>query len=186
MRHVMLDLETMGTKPNAPVITIAAVMFNPKTRETGEKFVTGVSLKDSVTSGAVIEADTVQWWMAQSEEARQVMLYSQKYASDQAAAITMFEFWLNLQQPDYTQLRIWGNGAGFDNVLLEQMYARCTRTPAWKFYQNRCYRTLRNMASKAAAGVPFEGARHNPVHDATYQIHVLFEVMNQLNLHDLD
>ena len=35
MNHLMVDLETMGNGPYAPVISIGAVFFDPNTGETG-------------------------------------------------------------------------------------------------------------------------------------------------------
>lgn len=35
MQHLMLDLETMGKKPNAPIVAIGAVLFSPRTGEIG-------------------------------------------------------------------------------------------------------------------------------------------------------
>jgi exodeoxyribonuclease VIII len=36
MTHVMVDLETMGNNPEAPIIAIGAVFFDPGTGKTGE------------------------------------------------------------------------------------------------------------------------------------------------------
>lgn len=70
MNHLMIDLETMGNKPNAPIVSIGAVFFEPSTGELGEEFYRVVSLKSSMDGGAVPDPDTIMWWMQQSEEAR--------------------------------------------------------------------------------------------------------------------
>ena len=51
MNHLMIDLETMGNKPNAPVVSIGAVFFEPSTGELGEEFYHVVSLKSSMDGG---------------------------------------------------------------------------------------------------------------------------------------
>ena len=39
MQHLMIDLETLGTDPTAPIVAIGAVFFNPKTGELGAEFI---------------------------------------------------------------------------------------------------------------------------------------------------
>lgn len=50
-RHVMVDLETMGKKSNAPVVSIGAVIFDPETGFLGETFYKVVSLESAVSWG---------------------------------------------------------------------------------------------------------------------------------------
>jgi hypothetical protein len=70
MNHLMVDLETMGNGPYAPVISIGAVFFDPNTGETGEEFSVNISLESSMRYRARPDASTILWWMEQSEEAR--------------------------------------------------------------------------------------------------------------------
>lgn len=73
MNHLMIDLETMGNKPNAPVVSIGAVFFEPSTGELGKEFYRVVSLKSSMDGGAVPDPETIIWWMQQNEEARKAI-----------------------------------------------------------------------------------------------------------------
>jgi hypothetical protein len=41
----MIDLESMGKKPNAPIVSIGAVFFNPQTGELGQEFTRPSRLK---------------------------------------------------------------------------------------------------------------------------------------------
>lgn len=45
MNNLMIDLETMGKKPNAPVVSIGAVFFDPQSGEIGPEFYTPLALK---------------------------------------------------------------------------------------------------------------------------------------------
>lgn len=69
MIDVMIDIETLGTKPGAAILSIGAVMFSAT--GLGETFYTPVSLKSCTDIGLTVDPDTVAWWMQQSEEARQ-------------------------------------------------------------------------------------------------------------------
>ena len=70
MNDLMIDLESMGKKPNAPIVSIGAVFFNPLTGELGQEFYMAVSLESAMDQGAVPDGDTILWWLKQSSEAR--------------------------------------------------------------------------------------------------------------------
>ncbi|WP_284144625.1 3'-5' exonuclease [Serratia marcescens] len=59
MNHLMLDLETLGKKPSAPILTIGAVLFNPHSGELGEQFYTAVDLQSVMAGKATPDADTI-------------------------------------------------------------------------------------------------------------------------------
>jgi exodeoxyribonuclease VIII len=62
---------------------------------------------------------------------------------------------------------VWGNGASFDNAILAQCYRAVGMDFPWKFWNDRCYRTLKNLV----LDVPFErtGTHHNALDDARSQ-----------------
>lgn len=72
--HLMVDLETMGSGPDAPIVSIGAVYFDPSTGNTGAEFYQVVSLESSMTFGMKPDASTIQWWLKQSSEARSAIL----------------------------------------------------------------------------------------------------------------
>ena len=53
--------------------------------------------------------------------------------------------WLRSLSDVESDLRIWGNGAGFDNTLLRQAYEVNSREVPWAFRHDRCFRTLRGL-----------------------------------------
>ncbi|ENB5304245.1 3'-5' exoribonuclease, partial [Escherichia coli] len=50
--HLMIDLETMGKNPDAPIISIGAIFFDPKTGDMGPEFSKTIDLD---TAGGVID-----------------------------------------------------------------------------------------------------------------------------------
>lgn len=70
MNNLMIDLESMGKKPNAPIVSIGAVFFDPQSGELGQEFYTAVNLESAMEQGAVPDGDTILWWLRQSSEAR--------------------------------------------------------------------------------------------------------------------
>ena len=170
MNHLMIDLETMGNKPNAPIVSIGAVFFDPETGGLGECFYRVVSLKSSVNAGAIPDPDTIIWWLKQSEEARKAIC-NEGAISISLALIQLNRFISDNESPDKVQ--VWGNGATFDNVILCASYDRQLISPAWKFWNGRDVRTIVELGKAIGItpkqDIPFEGDMHNALADAKHQ-----------------
>lgn len=156
--QVMLDLETMGTSTNAAIIAIGAVKFMPEQGVT-DKFYRIVALQSCVDAGMEIDAATVMWWMQQSEQAREQ--FKRTSISIQQALLD-FTDWLKNDSP-----LIWGNGAAFDNAVLSNAYKKCFQSQPWKFWDDRCYRTVKNMHPDVK--MKRKGVYHCAVDDAESQ-----------------
>ena len=66
MNDLMIDLESMGKKPNAPIVSIGAVFFNPQTGELGQEFYTAVSLESAMAQARGTGWRYVLWLVKQS------------------------------------------------------------------------------------------------------------------------
>ena len=158
---VMLDLETMGTGPDAAIVAVGAVEFNFLTQTLGRPFYRVVILDTAVAGGGVIDASTVMWWLRQSERARNDIC-GEGLAMQQVLA--EFSAWLiSLGE----NVRIWGNGAAFDNVILSQAYRRAGMRVPWPHWNDRCYRTVKALLP--AVKMERAGTHHNAIDDATSQ-----------------
>lgn len=171
MKDLMLDLETMDTGPNAAIIAIGAVGFDLDEGKIGTKFYQVVDLASAVKGGGVIDPSTVLWWMQQSDEARRQFTRGGVPLEE---APTSFSEWIkHALQPD---VRVWGNGAAFDNVILRSAYERAGMTAPWSHWADRCYRTVKSQYP----GVKIErvGTYHNAVDDAESQARHLIAMLN--------
>lgn len=158
-KHIMLDLETMGTGPNAAITAIGAVKFDPDKSEIVDTFYFKVNLESSVRHGGVIDASTVIWWLGQNEEARAEMQKEGRHLID-----GLYE----LKGQIGSDARIWGNGAAFDNVILRSAYERAQIIAPWDFWNDRCYRTVKAMF-KQTPTVEKPTVAHNALADAEAQ-----------------
>lgn len=176
MLNVMLDLETMGKGPDAAIVAIGAVKFDPATG-LGDTFYANVDLASSVEHKGVMDASTVMWWMKQSDAARQRLVTPDPVCI--ADALLRFEDWVNggphIQRPA-TDVAMWGNGAAFDNVILRGAYERLGLEPPWQFRGDRCYRTLKALHPEVPLP-PSEGTHHNALDDAVFQARHLLEIL---------
>lgn len=170
--HVMVDLETMGKKHNAPIVAIGAVVFDPATGSIGESFYKVVFLESSVNWGAVIDPSTVIWWLKQSSEARSAIVNDD--AIPLLDALLQFrEFVSDNVAGGSKKAQVWGNGASFDNSILRSSYDCIAEDYPWEYWNDRDVRTMVEIGQAISfdpkTTIPFEGSRHNALADAIHQ-----------------
>ncbi len=170
--HVMVDLETMGKKHNAPIVAIGAVVFDPATGSIGESFYKVVCLESSVNWGAVIDPSTVIWWLKQSSEARSAIVNDDAIPL-QDALLQFREFVSDNVAGGSKKAQVWGNGASFDNSILRSSYDCIAEYYPWEYWNDRDVRTMVELGQAISFApkttIPFEGARHNALADAIHQ-----------------
>ncbi|EGM8823158.1 TPA: 3'-5' exoribonuclease [Escherichia coli] len=167
--HLMIDLETMGTNTNAPIVVIGAVFFDPQTGEIGPVFYIVISLTDAMNTGAVPDGGTIEWWLKQSSDARAAILTDQVKLKD---ALLRFREFVN-EHSDEKFVQVWGNGATFDNSILRTSYERLGIPCPWHYSNDRDVRTIVELGKtidfNARSVIPFEGVPHNALDDALHQ-----------------
>lgn len=172
--HVMVDLETMGTGNEAAIVSIGAVKFDPMGSGIDDAFYVGVSLASSVAFGLKTDPGTVLWWMdAERDLARKALLASDFV--DLPTALEGVAMWIGDKS-----LPVWGNGATFDNVILRNAYIKVGFDCPWSFRDDRCYRTLKNLAP--GIDVPNVGTLHQALNDATAQAQHMQQIVKYLGL----
>lgn len=182
MKHVMIDLETMGLRPNAAIVAIGAVHFRQvidlsgpvpclSLEEVGE-FRAAVSLKSCLDAGLTVDQSTVDWWNKQPAETRS--FWQREDALSLESALTTFSRWL-LTDSTESQISPWGNGADFDLVLLKSAYSALGADPPWRYYNNKCYRTIRSLFP--VTEMPRLGTHHDALDDARHQFTVLRQIV---------
>ena len=170
MNDVMLDLETMGQGPNAAVVAIGAVAMDLEKGTLGTQFFRIVNLESSVAAGGELDPSTVLWWLRQAEEARMIFRKDASTVSI-SEALLAFSAYLSTQGP---HVKVWGNGASFDNVILRRAYQRLGLHEPWPYWDDRCYRTMKGLHPKI--GMDREGVHHDALCDAVSQAKHLLKI----------
>jgi exodeoxyribonuclease VIII len=170
MKNIMLDLETMGTRPDAAIIAIGAVNFNSDRIES--RFYEVIDLDSCVDSGGIMEASTVLWWMMQSEAARKAITAD---GCSLLTALQKFNQWCQLVG-EKKDLLMFGNGSDFDNVILTATYRRMGMALPWHYTNNRCYRTVKSLYPDIK--IRRDGTKHNALNDAENQANHLMDIFN--------
>ncbi|EOT9370454.1 3'-5' exoribonuclease [Escherichia coli] len=175
--HLMIDLETMGKNPDAPIISIGAIFFDPQTGDMGPEFSKTIDLD---TAGGVIDRDVIKWWLKQSREAQSAIMTDEIPLDD--ALLQLREF-IDENSGEFF-VQVWGNGANFDNVILRRSYERQGIPCPWRYCNDRDVRTIVELGKaidfNARTAIPFEGERHNALDDARYQAKYVSAIWQKL------
>ena len=184
--HLMIDIEAFGKKADSPVVSIGAVFFDPSTGNTGSEFYKVISLESAMASGGVPDASTIIFWLKASPEARSELVMDDAIPLDDAL-LQLNEFIGEnaVNGPDSVQ--VWGNGATYDNVLLEASYDRTGIPCPWKFWNNRDVRTVVELGKAVGCEpryeIPFDGEPHKAISDALHQVKYVSAIWQRLTEH---
>jgi hypothetical protein len=185
--HLMVDIETMGTAIDSPVITICAVLFDPRQQDDvsvlqRRGFLRRVDVKDAVDHSAGIDGDTLRFWLNQKDEAIKALV-----GTDSVPLKTALEdlrqyavhrwpksddkFFAGHSQFPVSCL-VWANSPDFDCKILEHAFQRVEDMFPFRFFQFRCLRTLKDLAwPNGPDSIPkfATGAKHDAMADAVNQ-----------------
>lgn len=177
---IMIDIESLGTVPGCAILSIGAVAFDLRDCTIGPEFSETIHLATSVRAGLTIDPATVLWWFNQSGEAQTAAI---KMAQPLDEVLERFtEFCRNCAGfPE--KLRPWGNGASFDAPLVEAAYRAVGKSAPWKFWNQRCYRTVKAMYPQVPEAERI-GTHHEAHADALHQVKHLFAIRQWVKSRD--
>ncbi|EFO2616864.1 exonuclease [Escherichia coli] len=175
--HLMIVLKTMGTSPDAPIISIGAIFYDPQTGDMGPEFSKTIDLE---TAGGVIDRGAIKYWWKQSREAQSAIMTDEIPLDD--ALLQLREF-IDENSGEFF-VQIWGKEANFNNVILRRSYERQGIPCPWSYYNDRDVRTIVELGKAidfdARTAIPFEGERHNALDDARYQAKYVSAIWQKL------
>lgn len=157
MKHIMIDIETMGTNVKAPVLSIGACAFSEEGGILNE-FHYGLDLGEQIQAGREVEGSTIYWWLSQSKEAQNQLLNIERGAVGDA--YSAFLQWLDSQGGYDT---VWAKPPSFDLVILKSLFGR----EPWDYWKTRDLRTLLHITDSPK--LEFKGTSHNALDDAKHQ-----------------
>lgn len=174
LKHIMIDKETRGNVAGCGIISLGAVVFDPKTcTVSNDTFYMEVNQASNELAYLFDVPSTMEWWRKQSEEARAALLRSEaNKATDLVPVLDAFVGWA-MQGTTKSKVRLWGNGADFDNAILQAAW-QATKTSDFPFpWGSRCYRTMKNLGElfggQELPKMDRSGTHHNALDDAKSQ-----------------
>lgn len=175
MADIMLDLESLGTRPDCVILTLGAVRFNPYdiTSEPGPGIYMRIDVDEQTALGRNIQDDTLDWWMRQADDVREEAFGLE----DRVSLTTMYR---ELNRFLVGANNIWAQGPVFDIAILENLYRQQGWPTPWQFWQIRDSRTLFGVH-----GDPRERNKvglHNALEDCVSQARGVQQIYHQLNI----
>lgn len=162
MKHVMLDLETFGTRPGSVIRSVGAVEFD-LSGKTGETFYANIQHLSCVDAGLVTDPATVKWWSEQGKAAQDAFLSNQRPLTEVAMAFTT---WFRKAGGEC----VWGQGANFDPPLWEAAVLAVGSPAPWKFWNVRDTRTVYDIFEFDTRDLVRKRVHHNALDDAVHQV----------------
>lgn len=168
---ISIDLETLKARYDAAILSIGAAVIDLDTGKMGETFYREISLSTAMKSGSV-SADTLCWWVGQSEKAKRIFTGEGKKTPLSVALDELRTF--VLKHPGAT---VWGNGSSFDISILEYAYDHgCVGlSEPWAYWDVRDMRTIVDAAGVKAKDFARVGVHHNALDDAVFQAQVIHQ-----------
>lgn len=169
---VMLDMETFGLSPRAVVISLALVAFDPKAERVGPFIYRFLDREQQAELKRETDEETVRWWAQQPDEVRaQLDVPGESLFS----ALQAVRYFIEDRTTGPETVRLWSCGADFDCVLLGTLHRDVGMKPPWRYFNQRCYRTLKEMFrpeyAAACQELPRTG-KHDALQDAIWQAKV--------------
>lgn len=163
-QHVMLDIETLGTVPRSVILSVGAVFFDPSSddRYTYSTFYANVDKDSSLAAGLTYDTATITWWNA-PERAAAASALERDQKSIQDVMRSFADFFRS-----NGGVYVWGHGACFDVVLVEEAMRACHVEIPWDYHNVRDTRTLFDVVG---LDMPARtSVHHNALDDAEYQV----------------
>lgn len=174
MHKLMIDIETLSTRPNAVVLSIGAVVFNEDTIL--DRFYATVNNDYQLTAGRYVCIETVNWWNKQPPEVK-----SSAFAKNPESPIfTLCTFKTFIDRNSVSE--IWANGPDFDCVILNSLFRDfefCENLLDFRKY--RCFRTLKKLIPLDATEIAPNISAHNALSDAAWQANYVIKALKKLN-----
>lgn len=177
LRHCagMVDIETLSTQPDATILSIGAVLFDPFQVNMPDELANGYTFYVNVDRNSQPRSrsseDTVAWWAQQSPEAQAALLVNP--LPIEVALVELHNFLCFRQGASHPPAHeLWANGPNFDCVVLEHAYRQYSRFKLpIDFRRQYCVRSLKEMAWRHGTGRPRieVGIKHNALDDCIQQ-----------------
>lgn len=167
-KHCMIDLETLGTNSNSPVVQIGLVFFTIEGIQVQSQIT--IDFDDALKHGKA-DGHTIKWWLQQAKEAQATLFENQKPIEHAADIVRKL---IAAQNPNF----YWAH-ATFDFPILNSMYMSLGQKSPLP--HRVCYdlRTLEYLAGKIE-WEKREGVYHNALDDATYQAKHAIKLLNKI------
>lgn len=170
---IMIDIETLSTKVNSVVVSVAAIRFNMKNKFSEnvhdyDTFYMRVDPKSCRQYGCVIDSDTMKWWKQQPLESQQEVFDLNNRHHIKHVLSKLID-WVG----NDTSIRVFANSPHFDISILDYLYSKCKMKSPWKYWNVRCTRTIYELGGVNLNKIS-NRYKHHSLYDCLKQIEGLY------------
>lgn len=191
MKHLSIDIETADDKPTAAILSIGAYWFDPYPKQaiqgTGQfgrvqyepgneynsmrAFYLNVSLDDEISRGFTWSQKTMEWWRAQTTEAKEALSTPQPVTSQ--AAFEALASWIGASK-EADDFITW-NHSTFDAPILNYHFRTLGIEHPWRYNRVLDLRTLLYMVTgfRSKVLIPRAKIEHHALYDAFEQAQLI-------------
>lgn len=164
MKDLMVDIETLGTRLRAPILSMAFVKFDDKGN--GGHLNRRLRWEEQMNRGRKVDPDTLKFWIGQPQDVSKRWVESMPHLRDEDL---LNMFWTFVSQAD----RVWAFSPSFDLVMLtEYSHELNIPVPRNSYRKQRDVRTISDFLTQDEWPAAREGA-HDPLVDCEFQIDVV-------------
>ena len=171
--HGMIDLETLSTRPDAVILTLGAIKFNPYTQDDPyDPLYFKVDVDAQTALGRHVMEDTINWWSTQPQEIQDEALVEggRESLEDTVKKINRWGVGIDVW---------WCQGPLFDFAILQNLYAQLDKPCPWQYWGIRDSRTLFSLYKETET---VKADAHNALADCDYQAKKVQRYYQKLNL----
>jgi hypothetical protein len=186
--HVMVDLETLATRPDAAVIQIAALAFDPALDPGLVGYGAAFNVFVSDFEGRYVDPQTVAWWMRQKVAPWIGQRMSEDAYSLPSALKSLHEWYAGIALgPAGGVAGVWSHGATFDLPIIEHAYAQNGMKAPWPYRLPRDTRTLYALTPGGMPEIPADPeCEHDAVYDCERQVATVVEAVRRIRAAGLE
>lgn len=139
--HAMIDLETLGTRPDGVILSVGGVKFDPNGTKIIDEFYYKLDVDEQQNNGRSVDPDTVNWWGTQNKDVVEA-------AFGLEGRISVEQFLDQFKKWCVGADCYWAQGPTFDMCMLENLYLQYNKNYPWAFWRVRDSRTLFSIMPK--------------------------------------
>lgn len=176
MKHIMIDIETLGLSADAVVTEIGACVFSSEGVSDEKHFHEFLSPALQINNGRTVDEGTLAF---RAKETEATLYESMTNGISALHTVHYFREWYcsnfsRTEEPPF----IWCNGTDFDAAILEDLFRQYGGVvEPWKYNHFRDLRTLRTAAELLGIKVEKRKNDHNALNDALNQAAEAAEIL---------
>ena len=171
---VMVDIECLGVAPDALILTIAAVAFDPISGNIHSDRSLYFRIDPESQPNRGIDQSTLEWWSTQPKIARDE-------AFDEKDRVPLRHALEKLSNLIWSSKRLWANGITYDITILEHAFKQESLNLPWQYYKVMDARTVYKLAPEVGK----LSNNHHALYDTIAQVKLLHDALSYLKVKTL-